>query len=596
MVFSLFSKKQPENSSFDFIPEDLVSQNSIGLKDVIAPAAIQINPKKVILGDKVARSFAIVSYPRYLNEGWFTPVINLSKEFDISIFIHPIQSKDALRSFRKKVAQIEGQIIEREQKGLVRDPKLDTAHKDLENLRDRLQQATEKLFEVGVYITIYGNNEDDLNDVEKDMRSVLEGKLIFIKPTVFQQEQGFKSTSPFGTDVLSIHTKLNSDPLSSLFPFISFDLTSEKGILYGINRHNASLVLFDRFSLPNYNSVTFATSGAGKSYAIKLEIIRSLMLGSQVIVIDPEREFNRLAQATGGRSFDVSLNSQHHINPFDIPGVGDDENPSDVLRSNVIHLLGLFRILLGDLNQEEESLIDRAIRETYELRDITKNSDFSKIEPPLISDFALVLGGLEGGENLAERLERYTSGSWAGFINQPTNIDISKEFVVFSIRDLEEELKPAAMYIITRYIWNNVKKNLQKRLLVVDEAWIMMQAEDTASFLFGLVKRGRKYYLGVATITQDVGDFLGSKYGKAILNNSSLVLLLRQSSTNIDLVQDIFNLTDSEKFLLLEASVGEGLFIAGLKRVAIKIIASATEDKIITSDPSQLLEESEKNT
>ena len=594
MVFSLFSKKQPEDSSFDFIPEDLISQNSIGLKDVIAPAAIQIHPKKVILGDKVARSFAIVSYPRYLNEGWFTPVINLSKEFDISIFIHPIQSKDALRSFRKKVAQIEGQIIEREQKGLVRDPKLDTAHKDLENLRDRLQQATEKLFEVGVYITIYGNNEDDLNDVEKDMRSVLEGKLIFIKPTVFQQEQGFKSTSPFGTDVLSIHTKLNSDPLSSLFPFISFDLTSEKGILYGINRHNASLVLFDRFSLPNYNSVTFATSGAGKSYAIKLEIIRSLMLGSQVIVIDPEREFNRLAQATGGRSFDVSLNSQHHINPFDIPGVGDDENPSDVLRSNVIHLLGLFRILLGDLNQEEESLIDRAIRETYELRDITENSDFSKIEPPLISDFALVLGGLEGGENLAERLERYTSGSWSGFINQPTNIDINKEFVVFSIRDLEEELKPAAMYIITRYIWNNVKKNLQKRLLVVDEAWIMMQAEDTASFLFGLVKRGRKYYLGVATITQDVGDFLGSKYGKAILNNSSLVLLLRQSSTNIDLVQDIFNLTDSEKFLLLEASVGEGLFIAGLKRVAIKIIASATEDKIITSDPSQLLEEPEK--
>lgn len=573
----------------DFIPETMFNQTTIGLRDVIAPPAIQITSRHISLGSKFARSFAVVSYPRFLNEGWFSPVINLSKEFDIAIFVHPMDSKEVLRKFRRKVAQVESQIIEREGKGMVRDPKLDTAHQDLEDLRMHIQQATERMFEVGVYITIYGETVEQIDEVEKDMRSLLEGKLIFVKPTVFQQEQGFRSTSPFGTDMLSIHTKLNSEPLSSLFPFVSFDLSAEKGILYGINQHNASLILFDRFSLPNYNSVTFATSGAGKSYAMKLEVLRSLMVGIDVIVIDPEREFERLAQATGGRYFNVSLNSEHHINPFDLPPVGEDENPSDVLRSTIINLVGFFRVLLGDLSQEEESIIDHAIRETYALKDITIEGGFENADPPLVSDFALVLAGVEGGEKLAERLSRYTTGSWAGFLNQPTNIDINRRFVVFSIRDMEDDLKTAAMYIITRFIWNNIRRSLKKRLLVVDEAWIMMQSGDTASFLFGLVKRGRKYYLGVGTITQDVGDFLRSEYGKPILNNSSLVLLLRQSATSIDLVQETFNLTDSEKYLLLESAVGEGLFIAGLKRVAIKIIASFTEDKIITTDPSHLL-------
>ena len=594
-IFDMFSGK--ENSSGrvvnedDFIPESMFSPTAIGLRDVIAPSAIQITAQHVSLGGKFARSFAVVSYPRFLNEGWFSPVINLSKEFDIAIFVHPMDSKDVLRKFRRKVAQVEGQIIERESKGMVRDPKLDTAHQDLEELRMHIQQATERMFEVGVYITIYGDTVEQIDEVEKDVRSLLEGKLIFVKPTVFQQEQGFRSTSPFGVDLLSIHTKLNSEPLSSLFPFVSFDLSAEKGILYGVNQHNASLILFDRFSLPNYNSVTFATSGAGKSYAMKLEVLRSLMIGVDVIVIDPEREFERLAQATGGRYFNVSLNSENHINPFDLPPVGEDENPADVLRSTIINLVGFFRVLLGNLSQEEESVIDQAIRETYALKDITMEGDFENVDPPLISDFALVLAGMDGGEDLSERLSRYTTGSWAGFLNQSTNIDIHRRFVVFSIRDMEDDLKAAAMYIITRFIWYNIRKTLRRRLLVVDEAWIMMQSGDTAAFLFGLVKRGRKYYLGVGTITQDVGDFLRSEYGKPILNNSSLVLLLRQSATSIDLVQETFNLTDSEKYLLLESGVGEGLFIAGLKRVAIKIIASFTEDKIITTDPSQLLNE-----
>jgi conjugal transfer ATP-binding protein TraC len=394
---------------------------------------------------------------------------------------------------------------------------------------------------------------------------------------------------PIANDELSVNSKLNSTPLSSLFPFISFDLTSDKGILYGINRHNSSLVLFDRFSLENYNSITFAKSGSGKSYTTKLEILRTLMFDTEVIVIDPEREYEYLAEATGGRYFNISLNSEHHINPFDLPPIAEDESPAQVLRSNIINLVGLFRIMMGGLTPEEDAIIDRAITETYALKDITAEADFSKLDPPLLSDFELVLAGMEGGESLAQRLTKYTKGTWSGFINSPTNVDMNKKFVVFSVRDMEDELKPIAMYIVTHYIWNAIRKQIKKRLLVIDEAWWMMKSEDTASFLLSLAKRGRKYYLGLATITQDVDDFMKSSYGMPIITNSSIQILLKQSPSSIDKLQQVFNLTDEEKYLLLESDVGEGIFFAGIKHVAIKVIASYTEDQIITSDPSQIL-------
>jgi type IV secretory pathway VirB4 component len=359
--------------------------------------------------------------------------------------------------------------------------------------------------------------------------------------------------------------------------------------LYGVNRHNASLVLFDRFSLENYNSVVFAKSGSGKSYATKLEILRTLMFDTEVIVIDPEREYEFLSQAVGGRYFNISLNSEHHINPFDLAPPREDESGADVLRSNIVALVGMFRIMMGGLTPEEDAIMDKAITETYALKDITPDSDFSQIEPPLLSDFELVLAGMEGSESLTQRLSKYTKGTWAGFINQPTNVDINKKFVVFSVRDMEDDLKPVAMYLITHYIWNTVRKNLKKRLLVIDEAWWMMKSDDTASFLYGMAKRGRKYYLGLATITQDVDDFLKSPYGLPMITNSSLQLLLKQSPTTIDNLQKTFNLSDEEKYLLLESDVGEGIFFAGLKHVAIKVIASYTEDQIITSDPSQVL-------
>lgn len=571
------------------LPKDIYHQGSLDLVDTIAPTALRISSREVELGEKFVRAFYTISYPRFLSEGWFSPVINLDRVLDASIFIHPIETEQILRNFQKKVAEVQSQIEEREAKGLVRDPQLDAAYQNLEQLRDNLQQAQEKLFDVGLYLALYGDTKEEIDKTEGEIRSILDAKLVYTKPALFQQEQGLRSCLPLGTDELKFNSKLNSSPLSSLFPFVSFDLTSDRGILYGINRHNSSLILFDRFTLENYNSVVFAKSGSGKSYATKLEILRSLMFGADVIVIDPEREYEQLAQATGGRSFHISLSSEHHINPFDLPPVKEDEDPRDILRSNIIALVGLFRIMLGGLSPEEDAIIDRAISETYALKDITGDADFTGAEPPLLSDFEQVLSGMEGSESLVERLSKYTHGTWSGFMNQPTNIDIKQQFAVFSVRDMEDELKPVAMYIITHFIWNAIRQELKKRLLVIDEAWWMMKSDDTASFLYSLAKRGRKYYLGVATITQDVEDFLKSPYGRPILTNSSLQLLLKQSPTTIDVLQQTFNLTDEEKYLLLEAGVGEGLFFAGLKHVAIKIVASYTEDQIITSDPSQLI-------
>lgn len=581
---------QPAGSGKKNDKNEALNSTLLTLADVIAPSAVNINPRNINVSGVLARVYYAVSYPRYLSDGWMEPVLNLSQELDVSIYIHPTDTKEMLKKFQKKVAEVQSQINIKAERGEVRDPELEAGYRNLEDMRDRLQQGEEKMFGVGFYVSIYGENEAEINKAENDIRGILDSRLITLKPALFQQEQGFKSVLPLSNDELAVNSKFNSEPLSSFFPFTSFDLTSDTGILYGINRHNSSLVLFDRYSLTNYNSVTFATSGAGKSYGLKLEILRSLMFGTEVIVIDPEREYEYLAEATGGRFFNISLSSNHHVNPFDLPAPAQDEDPRDVLRTQVIELVGLFRLMLGGLTAEEETVIDIAIQETYALKDITGDTDFSNQEPPLLADFEMVLAGMEGSASLITRLQKYTAGTWAGFMNEPTNVDINQKFVVFSLRDMEDELKTIAMYIITNFIWGSVRRRLAKRLMVIDEAWWMMKSEDTASFLFSLAKRGRKYYLGIATITQDVDDFLRSPYGVPMITNSSIQLLMKQSPTAIDNIQKTFNLTDEEKFLLLESSVGEGIFFAGLKHVAIKIIASYTEDQIITSDPSQILQ------
>ena len=569
-------------------PEEIYRTGELSLKEVLSPSALEITPSFVRLGAKLARTIFVFSYPRYLNTNWFSPIINMDTIFDISMFVHPVDTTGILRTLRRKVAQVQSQISERETKGLVRDPILDTAYRDLEDLRDKLQQAQEKLFNFGLYITVYGNNEEELNKIEGQTKSVLEARLVYTKPALFQQLDAFQSILPLNTDKLNINNYLNSSPVSSTFPFVSFDLTSNKGVLYGINRHNNSLILFDRFSMPNANSVIFGTSGGGKSYLTKLEVLRSLMWDIDVIIIDPEREYEYLSQSVGGSYINISLTSKNHINPFDLPPAREDESPADVLRSNIVNLIGMFRLMLGGLTAEEDSIMDAAITETYASRDITPESDFTKIAPPTLTDLETVLASTAGGENLAIRLRKYTTGTWAGFLNQPTNIDAHNRLVVFSMRDMEDELRPIGMYIILRYVWNTIRAQLKKRILIVDEAWWIMKSDDGASFLYGIAKRCRKYFLGLTTITQDVGDFLNSPYGKPIITNSSMQMLLKQSPATIDIVLKTFNLTEEEKFLLLESDKGEGIFFAGLKHVAIKVMASYTEDQIITSDPFQL--------
>jgi len=590
MAFSLFKKEDIAGRDLASVsPEEIYQTGTLKLRDVIAPSAIEIGSNSIKIGGKVARTLFIISYPRFLSYNWFGSIINLDKVFDISIHINPMDTGITLKHLQKKLAEVQSQINERAGKGLVRDPILDTAKEDIESLRNNLQQAQEKIFSVGLYITIYGETEEEVNMTETELRILLDSKLILLKPATFQQAAGFQTTLPTATDKIGIVSKLNSSPLSSVFPFTSSDLSSDKGILFGINRHNNSLVLFDRFSLENYNSVTFAKAGSGKSYTTKLEIIRTLMFDADVIVIDPEKEYERLVNAFDGRYFNVSLSSTSHINPFDLPVPAEGESPADVLRANTINLVGLFRIMLGGLTPAEDSIMDRAIMETYAARDITPDADFSNITPPTLSDLEMILGGMEGAELLVQKLEKYTKGTWSGFLNQSTNVDLNRKFIVFSIRDMEEDLRPIAMYVIMHYIWNAVRKNVKKRLLIIDEAWIMMKNPDTAAFMFGMAKRCRKYFLGMSTITQDVGDFLQSPYGAPIITNSSIQILLKQSPTAMDLIQKTFNLTEEEKFLLLESNVGEGIFFVGNKHVAIKVEASYTEDQIITSDPSQLL-------
>jgi len=584
MKMPLFKKKRK-------IPEKIFEKDIIKVSDVIAPPSIEINQAYLKLGERLAKSYFVFSYPRYLSTAWFAPIINLDTPMDISFFIHPIETGPVLRQLMKTVTEVQAEISEREEKGLVRDPALEIAFKDLEDLRDKLQSAQEKMFKLAVYLTTYGDNEKELKETENILRSILESRLIYIKPALYQQKEGFISTSPYGLDRLMIYTSMNTEPLSSIFPFISFDLSSNEGILYGINKHNNSLVLFDRFTLPNANSVVFAKSGSGKSYAIKLEVLRSLMMGVDVIVLDPENEYQFLAEAVGGSFFNISLATPNHVNPFDLPKPREDELPEDVLRSNIINLVGLLRIMLGGLTPEEDAIIDRALAETYAAKDITPESDPNRWQDniPLLSDLETVLEGMAGTESLVRRLQKFTKGTYAKFFNQQTNISMDKHLVVFGIRDVEDEFRPVAMFIVMRYIWSTIRSLIKKRILVVDEAWWLMQSEDGASFLFGLAKRARKYWLGVTTITQDVNDFMKSDYGQPIITNSSIQLLLKQSPATIEVVKKIFNLTEEEKWMLLESEVGSGLFFAGPKHVAIRVVASYTEDQIITSSPEEIL-------
>jgi conjugal transfer ATP-binding protein TraC len=565
------------------------------IRDLIAPSGVKINSGYMELNTKMTRSFFILIYPRIINMGWLEGLVNADLQMDISIFIYPRDSGDVLRDLKGKVAKIQASLQINAEQGKARDPALETAYRDVEGLRDAIQQGVEKFFRTGVYITVYGDSLDELEKNSQAVEGILSQQSIILKRAALQMDDGFNASLPILKDDLDVISNLNTGPLSACFPFVSSDLSSDTGILYGINRHNSSLIIFDRFELENANSLVFATSGAGKSYAVKLEILRSLMLGVAVIVVDPEQEYKVLADTLGGTYINMSLNSNNRINPFDLPKPLPGESTADIIRTAIIDLMGLMSLMLGKLNPTEVGIMERAIKECYSKRDITDNSDISRITPPTMTDLVEILQGIIGGDSLAQRLYRYTEGTFSGLFNKPTNINVKNDFIVFNIRDLQETLRPIAMYILLKFVWTEIRTSLKKRILAIDEAWIMMQYEDSARFLFSLAKRARKYYLGITTITQDVGDFLNSPLGKPIITNAAMKILLKQSTAAIDGVGETFALTGGEKQVLLQSGLGQGIFFAGPRHVAIEIIAFPTEHRLITTNPKDLLKIQEQD-
>ena len=571
------------------------------LRDLIAPSSLEIHSSYFRLGTKYGRTMYVYGYPRTLYTGWLSPLINIDQVIDVSMFVYPVDTAVVLNNLRKKVTQLEADMSINAEKGRTRDPAKEAALADAEELRDQLQIGSERFFRYGLYVTIYADSIDELSFIQNEIESMFGQMLVYSKTASSQQEQGLNSTVPQMSDQLQIRRNMNTGAVSTSFPFTSADLTQEDGILYGINMHNNGLVIFDRYTLENANMVVFAKSGAGKSFTVKLEALRSMMVGADVLIIDPENEYQKLSDAVGGSYIRLSLSSDTRINPFDLPRVIDSDEADDALRANLVTLHGLLRLMLGGasannagvgLSPSEEADLDQGLIDTYARAGITSDPLTHTATPPTMGnlyDVLLHMGGT--GPQLAQRLRKYTSGTFAGIFSQQSNIDINNNMVVFNIRDLEDELRPVAMYIVLSHIWNIVRTQQKKRMLIVDEAWQLMKYDDSANFMFSLAKRARKYYLGLTTITQDVEDFMGSKMGRAIVANSSMQLLLKQSPSAVDVLGDVFKLTEEERRRLSGFPVGQGLFFAGQNHIHIQIVASDTEQRLITTNPQALLQQ-----
>lgn len=583
-----FFKKQKEKKVK--IPILAEPSESELVRQILAPPAVNFSLNYFQIGETYGRSILILTYPKFLFSGWLDKILEMDLAFNISLFIYPIDTPVILKKLEKQLAKIEAQISEREKYGFVRSPELETAYKDIEMLRDALVQAREKMFEVGVYITHFAETLEKLNHQEKLILNQLEKTLMVGKPVVFQQKESWYSSMPLLMDQLQSTYQLNTSPLATFFPFISAELSADQGVVFGINLQNNSLVILDRFSFQNAHMVIFAQSGSGKSYTAKIEAMRSLMLGTDVIILDPEGEYKSITEIYNGVFIPIDLTSDIHLNPFDLPPLLEDENPIDVFKEKTADLIGLIKLLIGELTPEELTIIDQAISQTYAAFNIFPEKDFSKAERfPTLNDFEKVLRGIQGGEKIADRLYPYTQGNFAGFINQPTNIELDKRLVVFGFRNLQDELRPIGMYIALNYVFSTIKRQVKKRVVIIDEAWWLMKNEAGANFLFDVVKRGRKYMVGLTTITQDVEDFLNSPYGKPIITNSALVFLMKQSPATIDLVGEVFRLSEGEKKFLLQSERGRGILFAGLKHVPLYVLPSYAEDQIIKSSPEQLM-------
>lgn len=571
-----------------------LSRGIVSVKDIIAPPAIEIDFDYIKIGSTYWRTLFVVGYPRYVQANWLSPLINFEHTLEISMYQYPVEAKGVLDDLKRKITEMEATITSDIQHGHVIDPTVQAALEDAQMLQEELVKGQERFFQFGLYVSIPADSLEELNTISKQVESTMGALLLVPKHATLQMEEAFKTTLPQATDHLYITRNMDTTSLATTFPFISSSLTSSTGIMYGINEHNGSLVIFDRFSQENANSVIFAKSGAGKSYMVKLEALRSLMFGTEIIIIDPEEEYKSLCEAIGGEYISFDFDSPAKINPFDLSGVY--EEGENELGLKILSLHGFFKVIMGNLTPTEDAILDKALVATYKAKGITPEPGSQKNESPLMEDLYKAFLGMEeeAAKGLADRLERFVKGSLIGIFNQQSNLDIRNTFTVFSIKNLEEALRPIAIYLILDFIWTRIKNDIRKRILIVDEAWYMMQHPDSATFMYSIAKRARKYFLGLTTISQDVEDFLDTDYGKAIVTNSSVQVLMKQSTAAIDKLTEVFYLTEGERHLLLAADVGEGIFFAGPNHVAIRVIASPDEHALVTTNPEELLEMKKK--
>jgi len=596
-IFDLFKKsskvkndKSTTETPGEKSPPEILAEGMVNVRDIIAPSAIEVDFNDIKIGDMYYRTFFVSGYPRFVGANWLSPVINFDHTLLISMFYYPVKSKVILDDLRRKITELEATTMSNREKGKITDPVVEAALEDANALQEQLVKGVEKYFQFSFYITIPAYDLEELNNVSSKLESLLASLLLISKTAALQMEDAFRSSIPTGIDRLMITRNMDTTSLATTFPFTSSDLTMEEGIMYGINKHNGSLVIFDRFSMENANSVVFAKSGAGKSYFVKLEALRHLVFGVQVLIIDPEEEYRNLCDVVGGNYISFSANSKQKINPFDLSGIiteGENE-----LGQKLISLNTLLKLMIGQLNSTEEAILDRALIETYRMKGITTDPETQATkEPPVMEDlYKVLLGGSEPeSRSMADRLEKFIKGSMAGIFDSQSNINLESSMTVFSTKNLEESLRPIAFYMILDFVWTTIRRELRKRILIVEEAWYLMQNNDSARFIYGIAKRARKYYLGLTTISQDVDDFLTSEYGKAVVTNSSIQMLFKQHPAAIDKVVDTFYLSEGEKRFLLSAGVGEGLFFAGANHVAIRVVASESEHDLITTNPEEIL-------
>lgn len=596
MSFFLFGKKAQKHDTVASAKSThgnalaSLEKGTVSLADIIAPSSVEVDFRTIRVGDRFFRTFFMVGYPRFVSANWLAAVINFDHQLDIAMFVYPTFAQDILSDLRRKIAEMEATISSQADEGKVIDARVTAMLDDALSLQEELAKGVERFFLFSLYITLSSETPTELDTASKRLTATLSSLLLTAKPATLLMEQGFKSTMPIGQDHLSISRNMDTTSLASTFPFTSAMLTQDKGILYGINQQNASLIVFDRFSLENANEVVFGKSGSGKSYFLKLEILRQFMFGTEVVVVDPEGEYEKLSETLGGEHLFFTPSSPIKINPFDLSGLY--EEGENELGLKILSLHGLLKIIMGNMDASHDAILDRALVDTYRQKGITSDPETQKKEPPLMEDLYKTLLGMEDSvaKELGLRLEKFIKGSLAGIFNQQSNLNLENPLTIFSLKSMEDELRPIAMHIILDFVWTRVRKTLKKRLLILDEAWYMMRYEDSASFVYGIAKRARKYYLGLTTATQDVEDFLGTDYGKAVLSNSSLQILLKQGATGVETVGKTFYLSDGEKELLLSSAVGEGLFFAGQNHVAIRVVAAPFEHELVTSNPAEVLQ------